>query len=324
MAGILLLAEQRFGSINETTLELITAAKKFAELKPGKISLAILGEKIGDFAKTLSKLPVDEVIKVENPLLKDYTPDGYAKVMVELVKKTDTETILIAHTYQGMDLSAKIATKLNIGLASNCSNFELKDDTILWTRPAYNTKLKQKIFLKDKTLMATIERGAFPQAKQAENQAAITEHKTDLKESDIRTKVKEVISVMKGSTDISKEKILVAAGRGIGKPENIHLLKELAKALGGDLAASRPVVDAGWTERERQVGQSGKNVSPDLYLACGISGAMQHVSGMKKSKCIVAINKDPDAPIFSLAHYGIVGDLMEVVPALIEEAKKIR
>lgn len=324
MGDILLFAEQRFGSINETTPELINAAKKYSELKPGKITIAILGDSVGEFAQRLSKLPVDEVIKVENPLLKDYTPDGYTKVAVELIKAKNPEIILLAHTYQGMDLSPKIATRLNIGLASNCSAFELKDGKVLWTRPAYNTKLQQKLILKSTPLMATIERGAFPAAAPAGKEANISEHKTTLSASDIRTKVKEVISVMKGSTDISKEKILVAVGRGLGKPENLPIMKELAKVLGGDIAASRPVVDAGWTERERQVGQSGKTVTPDLYLACGISGAMQHVSGMKKSKCIVAINKDPDAPIFGLAHYGIVGDMMEVVPALIEEAKKIR
>lgn len=312
MARILVIAEHRNGKVSDSTLELCKAAKAIASAVGAQPAAAVFS-KDGALAAEVAKY-IPEVFTVSDPALELYTADGYTQAAKAVVEAQDVKGVLIAHSYDGVDFAAKVAMAIGAGIVSNCNKCAAEGGSVVFTRNTYNGKIQETKKVNTDKFVATFEKGAYDMeaAGGAGSVAAVS-----ASISGVRTKVKEVIETMAGAVDISQAKVIVSGGRGVKDADKYkEFIVNLAQKLGGEYAASRPVVDSGWTDAARQVGQSGKTVSPDLYLACGISGAIQHVAGMKGSKCIVAINKDPDAPIFNIATYGIVGDLFEVIPAM--------
>ncbi len=314
MARILIIAEQRNGKLSEATLELCKAAKAVAE-GLGATPAAAVFYKDDSIAKEVAKY-IPEVFSVVDAKLENYSADGFAQAAKAVVESQDVKGVLIAHTYDGIDLAAKVAMVLGAGIVSNCNKVAATGGQLVFTRNTYNGKIQEERTIKTDKFVATFEKGAFDK-EAAGGAGAVTAVSASI--GDIRTKFKGFVETQAGSVDISQAKIIVAGGRGTKEKDKYNdVIVNLAKKLGGEYAASRPVVDAGWTDAARQVGQSGKTVTPLLYLAAGISGSIQHVAGMKGSQCIVAVNKDPEAPIFNIATYGIVGDLFEVIPGIME------
>jgi len=314
MARILIIAEQRNGKLSEATLELCKAAKAVAEGLGAKPAAAVF-YKDDSIAKEVANY-IPEVFSVVDAKLENYSADGFAQAAKAVVESQDVKGVLIAHSYDGIDLAAKVAMALGAGIVSNCNKVAASGGQVVFTRNTYNGKIQEERSVKTDKFVATFEKGAFDK-EAAGGAGTVTAVSASI--GDIRTKFKGFVETQAGSVDISQAKIIVAGGRGTKEKDKYNdIIVNLAKKLGGEYAASRPVVDAGWTDAARQVGQSGKTVTPQLYLAAGISGAIQHVAGMKGSQCIVAINKDPEAPIFNIATYGIVGDLFEVIPGIME------
>ncbi|MBP7586040.1 MAG: electron transfer flavoprotein subunit alpha/FixB family protein [Spirochaetes bacterium] len=314
MARILVIAEQRKGKVSEGTLELCKAAKAIAQ-GIGATPAAAAFYKDDSIANEVAKY-IPEVFSVVDAKLENYSADAFAQAIKAVVESQDVKGVLIAHSYDGIDLAAKVAMVLGCGIVSNCNKFAAAGGNIVFTRNTYNGKIQEERSVKTDKFVATFEKGAFDkeEAGGAGKVAAVS-----ASIGDVRTKFKGFVETQAGSVDITQAKIIVSGGRGTKEKDKYNdVIVNLAKKLGGEFAASRPVVDAGWTDAARQVGQSGKTVTPQLYLAAGISGAIQHVAGMKGSQCIVAINKDPEAPIFNIATYGIVGDLFEVIPGIME------
>ncbi len=312
MARILVIAEHRKGKLSDSTLELCKAAKAIASGLGAQPAAAVIS-KDGALAAEVAKY-IPEVFTVSDAALESYTSDGFTQAVKAIVDAQDVKGVLISHSYDGVDFAAKVAMALGAGIVSNCNKATASGGSVVFTRNTYNGKIQEEKKVNTDKFVATFEKGAYDM-EAAGGAGSVTAVSASI--SGVRTKVKEIIETMAGSVDISQAKIIVSGGRGVKDPEKYkEFIVTLAQKLGGEYAASRPVVDSGWTDAARQVGQSGKTVSPDLYLAAGISGAIQHVAGMKGSKCIVAINKDPDAPIFNIATYGIVGDLFEVIPAM--------
>jgi electron transfer flavoprotein alpha subunit len=314
MAKILVIAEQRKGKLSESTLELCKAAKTIAE-GLGATPAAAAFYKDDSIANEVAKY-IPEVFSVVDAKLENYSADGFAQAIKAVVDSQDVKGVLIAHSYDGIDLAAKVAMVMGAGIVSNCNKVAVSGGQLVFTRNTYNGKIQEERSVKTDKFVATFEKGAFDK-EAAGGAGKVTAVSASIGE--IRTKFKGFVETQAGSVDITQAKIIVSGGRGTKEKDKYNdVIVNLAKKLGGEYAASRPVVDAGWTDAARQVGQSGKTVTPQLYLACGISGAIQHVAGMKGSQCIVAINKDPEAPIFNIATYGIVGDLFEVIPAMME------
>lgn len=314
MAKLLVIAEHRDGVVAEATLELCKGAKKIAA-DLGLEPVAAVMAKDDSVAKEVAKY-IPAVLSVVDAKLAVYTADAYVQAIKGLVESQDVKGVMVAHSYDGVDFAAKVAVKIGAGIVSNCNKVAVEGGKAVFTRSIYNGKLQEQKTIKTDKFVVTFEKGAFD--KEAAGAAgSVTAVSVSI--GDVRTAVKEVIETTKGAVDISQAKIIVSGGRGTKDADKYKAtVIALAGKLGGEYAASRAVVDAGWVEAARQVGQSGKTVTPLLYLACGISGAIQHVAGMKGSQCIVAINKDAEAPIFNIATYGIVGDLFEVVPAMME------
>ena len=318
---ITVVTELKNGKLDDISLELLTAAKTLTQKIGSKVQAIVLGDHVEEAAKVLSTYAIDTVLTLQNEKLKNYVPDNYAAALKQLIEKEKPKALLFPHTPMGYDLAPKISASMGLGAVSAVNQIEFESNKPVFTKPVFNGKLMAKIKIDTDPLILTIERGAFKKFEE-KGTAAISSFQIDLSNVPERYKVLGQAQAQKGAVDLTKAKIIVSGGRGLGKKENYKLVEDLAKALGGEYAASRPVVDNEWTDKDRQVGSSGKIVSPDLYIACGISGAIQHLAGMKKSKVIVAINKDPEAPIFTVAHYGIVGDLFKVIPAFIAELKK--
>lgn len=315
MARILVIAEQRSGKISDATLELCKAAKELASAM-GATPAAAVFYKDDSLAKEVAQY-IPEVFSVVDAKLEVYNADAYSAAIKAVVDAQDVKGVLIPHSYDGVDYAPKAALSLSSGIISNCNKFEVQGGQVVFTRNTYNGKIQEQRSVKTAAFVATFEKGAYE--KEAAG-AAGTVTSVSASIPDSRRKFKQFVETMAGAVDISQAKIVVAGGRGTKEKDKYNdIIVNLAKKLGGEYAASRPVVDAGWTDAARQVGQSGKTVTADLYIACGISGAIQHVAGMKGSKVIVAINKDPEAPIFNIATYGIVGDIFEVVPAMMEK-----
>jgi len=314
MAKILVIAEHRDGKLSDGTLELCKAAKAIASAMGCEPAAACFG-KDDSIAKEVAKY-IPTVFCVADAALEKYTSDGYAQAAKAVIDSQDVKGVLIAQSYDGVDFAAKVAMAMGAGIVSNCNKVDVEGGAPVFTRNTYHGKIQEQKKVKTDKFVATFEKGAY-EMEAAGGAGAVTAVSASI--SNVRTKVKEVIATMAGAVDISQAKIIVSGGRGLKDGDKYKdVIIPLAKKLGGEYGASRPVVDSGWTEAARQVGQSGKTVTPDLYMAIGISGAIQHVAGMKGSKCIVAINKDPEAPIFNIAAYGIVADLFEVVPQLME------
>ncbi|HSA91514.1 MAG TPA: electron transfer flavoprotein subunit alpha/FixB family protein [Terriglobales bacterium] len=324
---ILVIVEQREGKLNRVSWETLTGAQRIAAETGWTLEAAVVGSGVGPIAQEVAAKKVAKVYAVESPRLEPYTPDGFAAAIQQLVAQKQPRLVLMPHTYQVRDFAPKLATALDRALISDAIGYRKEGDRLLFTRQMFQGKFAADVgFTGDPPWFVTFQTGSF-RGDQVEAGAAAAPVETvnvEIAESVIRNKPQEVFKEAKQAVDLTQAEIIVAVGRGIKEQKNIELAKQLAEALGGELAASRPICDSGWLPMDRQIGSSGQTVAPKLYLALGISGAIQHIVGMKGSRAIVAINKDSEAPIFEIADVGIVANLFDVVPPLIEEIKKAK
>jgi electron transfer flavoprotein alpha subunit len=318
---VLVLAETREGSLRNVSFEAIAAGKQIAD--GGEVVSVLIGDGVAGVASDLIAYGADRVVTVEHPHLKAYTSDGFSQALTAVVEQEKPEAIVFGHTALGKDLSPKIASKLQSGLISDVTEIEGAGDDAVFIRPIYSGKAFEKVKVKDGVVFVTIRpNNIAPLAKDASRSGDVSALTVDI--TNLRTIIKEVVRKSTDGVDLSEAKVVVAGGRGVKSEEGFEPLKELANLLGGAVGASRGACDAEYCDYSLQIGQTGKVVTPDLYIAAGISGAIQHLAGMSNSKVIVAINKDPEANIFKVADYGIVGDLFEVIPMLIEEFKALK
>ncbi len=320
--GVWIVAEQRDGAFRKISFELASTARKLADQLGEEVCAVLCGSGIEGIAGQLGKYGVDKVYAADDPALEPYTTDAHAVAVAKVVKENDPAILLLGASTQGKDLSGRLVGKLATGLATDCTDVKIVDGKLLAVRPMYAGKCFGEITISSFPQMATLRPNVFPAV---ENAKAGTVVKFDpaLAAGQLKTKILEVQKDTGGKVDLTEADIIVSGGRGMKGPENYVILEELAAVLGATVGASRAAVDAGWRSQRDQVGQTGKVVSPNLYIACGISGAIQHLAGMSSSKFIVAINKDAEAPIFAKADYGIVDDLFKVVPELTKECKKL-
>ena len=325
--GVWVFAEQREGELQKVSLELLGEGRKIADKLGVKLTALLLGHNIKDLANTLGEHGADEVIVCDNKLLEHYTTDGYTKVICELASERKPGILFIGATFIGRDLGPRVAARLSTGLTADCTQLdvEVSNGDLLATRPAFGGNLMATIACPDhRPQMATVRPGVFEKIEEKNAEFVVEDVNVNLTSEDIRTKVVEIVKEAKEIEDISEANFIVAGGRGLGCKENFDKLYELAEVVGGSVAASRGAIDKGWIERDYQVGQTGKTVRPNIYIACGISGAIQHAAGMQDSDMIIAINKDESAPIMKLADYAIVGDVNKVLPELIAQFKEIQ
>jgi len=316
---VLVLAEAREGSLRNVSFEAIAAGKKIG----GEVVSVLIGDGVAGVANELIAYGADRVVTVEHPHLKAYTSDGFSQALMAVVEQEKPEAIVFGHTALGKDLAPKIASKLQSGLISDVTEIEGEGDDAVFIRPIYSGKAFEKVKVKDGIVFATIRpNNIAPLAKDDSRSGDVAALTVDI--TNLRTIIKEVVRKSTDGVDLSEAKVVVAGGRGVKSEEGFEPLKQLANLLGGAVGASRGACDAEYCDYSLQIGQTGKVVTPDLYIAAGISGAIQHLAGMSNSKVIVAINKDPEANIFKVADYGIVGDLFEVIPMLIEEFKALK
>jgi len=313
---LLVLVEHEGGKPAEAAFELLEAAHRLSD--GANVVAVVAADSTPDFAENL---PASEVVIVENANLGQPTADGYAAALIEAVREVDAETALLPDNALGWDVAPLLAAGLGVAVATGCSALRREGSGFLAARKAFLGKFEQDIRLEGRVAVATLERGAYPPRPPA-TPGAIRTLRPDLPEP--RSRLLEIREdAGSGDVDLAGASVIVSAGRGLGSPENLHLVDELAEALGGAVGASRAITDAGWLPHERQIGSSGVTVSPKLYVACGISGAIQHLVGMRGAQFVLAINKDPEAPIFGAADLGIVGDVMEILPALTAAARTI-
>src|SRR5579863_3061389 len=321
--SVLAVIEQRDGTLHKSALEGIAAAQQIGAQLDLPVFAAVLGSGVEPVAQTLAGYSVTKIHAVEHELLAQYTPDGYTVALKQLIEAHHPRYVIFPHTYQVRDFAPKLATALNRVLVSDVISYKVDNGALVLVRQLFQGKINADVrFEGDPPYFASIQAGAFRADNIQSGNASVEKTTPDLKPEQIRTRPLELFRESQRAVDLGAAQIIVSVGRGIIETENIALVQKLAEALGAELAASRPICDNGWLPMERQVGSSGQTVAPKLYIAVGISGAIQHLVGMKGSKTIVAINKDPEAPIFEVADYGIVGDLFEVVPALIEALGK--
>ena len=326
--SVLVVTEQQGGKWHKMSWEALAGGRQIAASLGSRVNAAVLGADVGPLARQLAACRVDEVFAVEHELLGQYSPDGYAFALRQLLDQVEPNVVLFPHTYQVRDFGPKLAASLGRPFLSDAIGAKYQDGELVFVRQLFQGKLNADVTLSgEPPFLASLQSGAFraDQLQKTETPAAVTQVEVTLGAHDVRTRPGEPFRESKGEVDLSSAEIIVSVGRGIKDAESIPLAEELAEAFGGEIAASRPICDNGWLPLERQVGSSGQTVSPKLYVALGISGAIQHVVGMKGSKTIVAVNRDSGAPIFELADYGIVGDLFDVVPALtkaVREAKE--
>jgi len=321
---ILVVTEQRDGQWNRASFETLAAAQQAARDTGASISAAVVGKGVAALAKELAGYKVGEALAVEHDLLEKYTPDGYTLALKQVIAEVKPDFVFFPHTYQVRDFAPKLAASLGRGMIADCVALRHENGRLVFVRQMFQGKTAADVtFQGDPPWFVSFQAGCF-RSDQVETggSAAARTVAVELKPEQIRTKPLELFREAKQAVDLTQAPIIVAIGRGIKEPANLPLVEKLAATLGGEIAASRPICDEGWLPLERQIGSSGQTVAPKLYLAIGISGAIQHVVGMKGSRTIVAINKDANAPIFEVADYGIVGDLFEIVPALTEELAK--
>jgi electron transfer flavoprotein alpha subunit len=325
---ILVVTEQRQGKWNNTSFETLVAAQQIASATSGSVSAVVVGKGVVNLAEEVASKNVAEVILVEHDLLENYTPDGYCTALQQVAKVAKPDLVLFPHTYQVRDFAPKLAASLGRGMIADCIDFRSENGKLVFVRPMFQGKTAADVtFMGAAPWFASFQSGAFRAdllTAHAGGKASVSPVAVELKPEQIRTRPLELFKEAKSSVDLTQSPLIVAIGRGIKAPENIAQAEALAKALGAEIAASRPICDEGWLPMERQIGSSGQTVAPKLYLALGISGAIQHVVGMKGARTIVAVNKDQNAPIFEIADYGIVADIFEVMPALTEELQKTR
>jgi electron transfer flavoprotein alpha subunit len=317
---ILAILEQREGSLKKVSFEVASVASKLAKELNLEVEAVVAGSDVNNLSE-IFKYGIAEVVHLKNSEFSNYTSSGYTEAISNYAKDVNAVCLILGNTALGNDLAPRLAVKLNSGCLMDCINLNVESDEIVATRPIYAGKAFAKVKLSSKIKVFTIRPNIF-KAELSGSESTSVETK-EISSPNLKSKV---VSFKKseGKLDVAEADIIVSGGRGMKGPENFNLIESLADSLGAAVGASRAVVDAGWRPHREQVGQTGKTVSPSLYVACGISGAIQHLAGMSTSKYIVAINKDKDAPIFSVADYGIVGDLFEILPVLTDEIKKIR
>ncbi len=322
--GMIVFVEHRNGVLNRTSLEAIAAAQSLGSQLQQSVSAVLLGSDVNALAQEIASYDLAKVIMAANDKLADYTSDGYTDAMEQVVKQLNPQLIVMPHTYLVRDFAPKLAARFGKSLISDCIRAQVSDSSIMFTRRIFLGKLDADVVSDgEPPVFATFQSGAY-RPDQAAKAGVSPIESMEVEVGEIRMTPEAPFQEVKQAVDLSKADIIVAVGRGIKSKDNLALAEKLAEALGGDLAASRPICDAEWLPIDRQIGSSGQTVAPKLYVALGISGAIQHLVGMKNSGTIVAINKDPEAPIFDIADYGIVGDLFEAVPVLTEEIKKIK
>lgn len=324
--GVWVFAEQRHGELQKVSLEILGESRRLANELGVKLTAVLLGNNIGHLANRLGEYGADEVLVADHAELENYTTDGYTKVLCDLVNDKKPGIFFIGATFIGRDLGPRVAARLRTGLTADCTSLavEVENGALLATRPAFGGNIMATIACPDhRPQMATVRPGVFSRLTEKNYDFTVENVEVKLEASDIRTTILEIVKANKEVVDISEAKVIVSGGRGVGSKENFSLLQELADAFGGVVGGSRGAVDKGWIERDYQVGQTGKTVRPSIYIACGISGAIQHVAGMQESDMIIAINKDETAPIMKVADYAIVGDLNKVIPEMISELKSM-
>lgn len=319
--GVWVITEQRGGKTMNVSLELLGEGRKLADKIGTSLTAIVLGQDLKDEVETLAHYNVNQVIYVEDERLKNYTTDAFSKVIGDLIIARQPEAVLVGATTIGRDLAPRIAAKVGTGLTADCTKLDIdeEDSKLLMTRPAFGGHLMATIICpNNRPQMSTVRPGVMEKAAYQDAPAAIEVVSADLRDEDLLTKVIAIVEEARDGVPLGEAEIIVSGGRGIGGPEGFVLLEKLAKNLGGEVASSRACVDAGWIDPAKQVGQTGTTVRPKLYIACGISGAIQHLAGMSDSDYIVAINKDEGAPIFDVANYGLVGDLHKIIPAIMD------
>jgi electron transfer flavoprotein alpha subunit len=324
---ILVVVEQREGKLNRVSLETLTGAQLLAAETGWTLEAAVAGSGVGDIANEIATKKVAKVYDLESPKLEPYTPDAFAAGLKQLIERTQPRLVLMPHTYQVRDFAPKLAAALNRGLISDAVGYKYEGGTLQFTRQMFQGKFAADVsFSGDAPYFATFQNGAFrgDQVQAAGAAAPVETVSVEIADGVIRNRPEAPFKEAKQAVDLTQAAIIVAVGRGIKEQKNIEIAKQLAEALGGEIAASRPICDSGWLPMDRQVGSSGQTVAPKLYLALGISGAIQHVVGMKGARSIIAINKDSEAPIFEIADVAVIGNLFEIVPPLVEEVKKAK
>jgi electron transfer flavoprotein alpha subunit len=322
--GILVFAEHRAGVVNKTSFEAIAAAQSLGRELQQELTAVVVGSGVSSLAQEIAAYELGKVVYAENEKLADYTPDGYTDAMERVVRELDPQYVILPHTYLVRDFAPKLAARFGKGLISDCIRAVVSDGHVTFSRRIFLGKIDADIVSDgEPPVFATFQSGAY-RADQAAKGSSAQVETMNVEVGEVRMKPEAPFQEVKQAVDLTKADVIVAVGRGIKSKDNIALAEKLAEVLGGDLAASRPICDAEWLPIDRQIGSSGQTVAPKLYVALGISGAIQHLVGMKNAGTIVAINKDPEAPIFDIADYGIVGDLFEAVPVLTEEIRKLK
>ena len=316
------------GTAKNVGIELLTPGKMMAGKQGGQLVAVVIGSGVDEAVKAANEHGADKIIVVDGPEFKHYTTDAYAIALCTLVEKYGPTSMMIGATNNGRDLGPRVSCRLNTGLTADCTALDVDEETgnVAWTRPAFGGNLMATIICPNhRPQIGTVRPGVFKKSEAVEGKAEIVKEDIHVADDQIRTQVLEIVKDLGGeNVDLEGAEIIVSGGRGVGGPEGFETIKALADVLGATVGASRAAVDAGWIAHAHQVGQTGKTVGPKLYIACGISGAIQHLAGMSGSDVVVAINKDPDAPIFDVADYGVVGNLFEVLPVLVDEIKKAR
>jgi len=323
--GIWVFIEQNKGKIRKVSLELLSQGRKLADEKGEELVAVVLGQGISGLTGEIAQYGSDRVFVADDEKLNAYTTGAYTSVLAKVIRENEPNLVLFGNTAIGKDLAPRVATRVGVDVAIDCVGIEADAANFVnLTRPIYAGKAFAKVASPTaRPVMATIRPNSFPISEPVPKEASVVNVPVSVDEADLRAILKDVISAAAGRVELTEANIIVSGGRGMKGPENYVILEELADVLGAAVGASRAAVDSGWKEHKFQVGQTGKTVSPTLYIACGISGAIQHLAGMGSSKVIVAINKDPEANIFNVADYGIVGDLFQIVPILTEECKKL-
>lgn len=314
------------GTVKNVGLELMTPGRMIAQKQGGRLAAVVIGKKTEAAAAVMGSYGADLIITVEGEEYETYTTDAYTNAICTLIEKYGPASILIGATNNGRDLGPRVSCRLKTGLTADCTALDVDEETgnVAWTRPAFGGNLMATIICPDnRPQIGTVRPGVFKRGEPSESHAKIIREEIHTPSHQIRTRILEVIKGMEDEkVDLEGAEIIVSGGRGVGGAEGFAPVRELAKALGGAVGASRAAVDSGWISHAHQVGQTGKTVAPKIYIACGISGAIQHAAGMSGADCIIAVNKDSEAPIFDIADYGVVGDLFEVLPILTKELKK--
>jgi electron transfer flavoprotein alpha subunit len=321
--GVWVFAEQRSGRLQPVSLELLSKARELAGTLNQDVAAVLIGHQVSKLSDTLIQYGADQVYLAEDPALQDYRTNAYTQVIEELVGKYKPNILLMGATHIGRDLAPRVSHRVGVGLTADCTELSIdpEEKILLQTRPAFGGNVMATIANRySRPQMATVRPGVMEAALKA-GKGKIIPHKSGLDEKTIGTKLLEIIKEEKKKVNLSEAKVIVAGGRGVGNAEGFRILEELAGFLGGEVAGTRVAVEEGWMPSDRQIGQTGQSVRPELYIACGISGAIQHRAGMMNSRYIIAVNKDPRAPIFQVADWGLVGDVNEVIPQMIEQLK---